>query len=102
MIVSPTKQGIHDRFAKSALVRPAGQSNRWAVGCVWLLIIVTVVEVVLVVALFSIIGSLGNTNAFPPGTNPFDYFAGAGSGNSIYGPELAVRIMEASQGREGP
>ncbi len=75
MIVSPTKQGIHDRFAKSALVRPAGQSNRWAVGCVWLLIIVTVVEVVLVVALFSIIGSLGNTNAFPPGTNPFDYFA---------------------------
>jgi uncharacterized RDD family membrane protein YckC len=75
MIVSPTKQGIHDRFARSALVRPAGQGNRWAVGCMWLLIIVTVVQVVLLVGLFSIVDSLADTDAFPPGMNPFDYFA---------------------------
>jgi uncharacterized RDD family membrane protein YckC len=74
MILSPTKQGIHDRFARSALVRPAGESNRWAVGCVWLLIIVAVVEIVLLVALFSIIGTFDDAGVFPPGMHPFDIF----------------------------
>jgi uncharacterized RDD family membrane protein YckC len=38
-IASPTKQGLHDRFAGSALVRPAAAGNRWAVGCLWLAIL---------------------------------------------------------------
>jgi uncharacterized RDD family membrane protein YckC len=73
MVLSPTKQGIHDRFARSALVRPAGQGNRWAVGCVWLLIITTVLEIVLLIALFSLVESLRDSVVFPPGSNPFDY-----------------------------
>jgi len=31
-IASPTKQGVHDRLAGSALVRPAGAGNGWAVA----------------------------------------------------------------------
>jgi uncharacterized RDD family membrane protein YckC len=50
---SPTKQGLHDRFAGSALVRPAGVGNRWAVGCVVILAIFVVVEAVFVVWMFT-------------------------------------------------
>jgi uncharacterized RDD family membrane protein YckC len=69
MIRSPTKQGIHDRFARSALVRPAGQGNRWAVGCVWVLIIITILEVAAVVWVFTLLDDL----SWPPGLNPLDY-----------------------------
>lgn len=69
MILSPTKQGIHDRFARSALVRPAGQGNRWAVGCLWVLAIVTILEVAAVVWVFALLDDI----SWPPGLNPFDY-----------------------------
>jgi uncharacterized RDD family membrane protein YckC len=52
-IVSPTKQGLHDRFARSALVRPARAGNRWAVGCLTILIIIAALYVALVVFVFS-------------------------------------------------
>jgi uncharacterized RDD family membrane protein YckC len=38
-IASPTKQGLHDRYAGSAVVRSAAAGNRWAVGCLWLVIL---------------------------------------------------------------
>ena len=38
-IASPTKQGLHDRIAGSAVVRSAAAGNRWAVGCLWLVIL---------------------------------------------------------------
>jgi uncharacterized RDD family membrane protein YckC len=69
MIRSPTKQGIHDRFARSALVRPAGQGNRWALGCVWVLVISTILEVAVVVWIFTLL----DTVAWPAGLNPLDY-----------------------------
>jgi len=74
MIASPTKQGIHDRFARSALVRPAGRGNRWAVGCVWILIIGTLFEVAVLIAFFSMMSALQDSTVFPPGMNPLDYF----------------------------
>jgi uncharacterized RDD family membrane protein YckC len=47
VIVSPTKQGLHDRFAGAALVRPAAAGNRWAVGCLWLAILASALYVLL-------------------------------------------------------
>jgi uncharacterized RDD family membrane protein YckC len=52
-IASPTKQGLHDRFAGSALVRPAGAGNRWAAGCLAILLIFVLLEALLVVWVFS-------------------------------------------------
>jgi uncharacterized RDD family membrane protein YckC len=43
-ITSETKQGLHDRFAGSALVRPAGVGNRWAAGCLVVFLLFAVVE----------------------------------------------------------
>jgi uncharacterized RDD family membrane protein YckC len=63
-IVSPTKQGLHDRFAGSALVRPSGAGNRWAVGCLTVLIILGALYVALLVVVFSQIW-----DRMPP--NPF-------------------------------
>jgi uncharacterized RDD family membrane protein YckC len=73
MIVSPTKQGIHDRFARSALVRPAGQGNRWAVGCLWAVAIVTILEIAALILFASMLNSLIDADLYPPGLNPFDY-----------------------------
>jgi uncharacterized RDD family membrane protein YckC len=53
-VVSPTKQGLHDRFAGAALVRPAGAGNRWAVGFLVLVLIFTVVELLLLVWVFTL------------------------------------------------
>ena len=49
---SPTKQGLHDRFAGSAVVRPAGAGNRLALTCIVVFIALCVVAVVGFVALF--------------------------------------------------
>lgn len=70
VIFSPTKQGIHDRLARSALVRPAGPTSRWAIGCVWLLVILVVIEAIALVLLFSVVDTL--QDYYPPGTNPFE------------------------------
>lgn len=52
-IASPTKQGLHDRLASSALVRPAGAGNRWAVGFLAIFLIFAAVEGLLVIWVFS-------------------------------------------------
>ena len=49
---SPTKQGFHDRFASSAVVRPAGAGNRLALTCILVFIALCVVAIVGFVALF--------------------------------------------------
>ena len=59
MATSPTKQGIHDRFARSAVVQPAGASNAVVVGCLVLVgILVVLPLLVLVVALVFLGGQL--------------------------------------------
>jgi uncharacterized RDD family membrane protein YckC len=74
MIVSPTKQGIHDRVARSALVRPAGPTSRWAIGCVWLYIALVVVSVVMLLLLFMLLQSIRDSGFAPAGPDPFDIF----------------------------
>lgn len=50
---SPTKQGLHDRFANTAVVRPAGQgTSGWAVAC---LIIVGVLFLLFVLSIVALI-----------------------------------------------
>lgn len=51
-IASPTKQGVHDRLAGSAVVRPAGAGNRWAVGGLVILLILTALEGLLLASAF--------------------------------------------------
>jgi uncharacterized RDD family membrane protein YckC len=74
MIVSPTKQGIHDRFARSALVRPAGQSNRWAVGCLAVYGALTIVSIAGLAFVVAVFGTFNDPSLYPPGMNPFDVF----------------------------
>ena len=73
MIVSPTKQGIHDRFARSALVRPAGQTNRWAVGCVALYGALFALSLAFLAFFVAVLGTFNDPSLYPPGMNPFDY-----------------------------
>ena len=71
IIISPTKQGIHDRFSRSALVRPAGQQSMGG-RLAWVLAIVTILEIAAVILFASLLNSLW-TELYPPGLNPFDY-----------------------------
>lgn len=48
-VTSPTKQGLHDRFANTALVRPVGASTGLAKACVVIVIILLVLSVGLAV-----------------------------------------------------
>ncbi len=54
---SPTKQGLHDRFANSAMVEPIGVGNAALVGCVVLLVLVFVVLPVISIIALVIAGS---------------------------------------------
>jgi uncharacterized RDD family membrane protein YckC len=75
VVLSPSGQGIHDRLARSALVRPAGPTNRWAIGCVWLyagLVIFSLVMLALVVVLFQ---SIDRSAIYPPGMDPVEIFS---------------------------
>jgi uncharacterized RDD family membrane protein YckC len=74
IILSPTKQGIHDRIARSALVRPAGPPSRWAVGCVWLFVALVVIEIVLIAMLVSMVAGFRDSGLFPPGMDPLELF----------------------------
>jgi uncharacterized RDD family membrane protein YckC len=55
---SPTKQGLHDRFANSALVRPIGASNGVATACLVIVIGLLVLAVLSIVALIFIGGQV--------------------------------------------
>lgn len=76
IIVSRTKQGLHDRIAGSAVVRPAGPTSRWAIGCVWLYVVLSVLSVAALLFLISLLSSL--EGVYPPGMDPAevlgDYF----------------------------
>lgn len=48
---SPTKQGLHDRFANSAVVRPANAGNGLAYGCLAIIVALLVIAIVAIVGL---------------------------------------------------
>jgi uncharacterized RDD family membrane protein YckC len=55
---SPTKQGLHDRFANSAVVRPVGASTGLAAACLVLVIALLVLALVSIVALIFLGGQV--------------------------------------------
>ena len=63
VVLSPTKQGFHDRLARSALVRPAHADRRWAVRVIW----VVVAIVALYALLFAVVFSTMPSGALPAG-----------------------------------
>ena len=48
---SPTKQGLHDRLANSAVVRPVNAGNGLAISCVVILLILLLIPLLSIVAL---------------------------------------------------
>jgi uncharacterized RDD family membrane protein YckC len=54
---SPTKQGLHDKFANSAVVRPIGASNALVWGCLIIFVILPLVAIVGLIAVGTQISS---------------------------------------------
>ena len=57
-VMSPTKQGLHDRFANSAVVRPIGASSGLAVACLVLVIGLLLLAILSIVALIFLGGQV--------------------------------------------
>jgi uncharacterized RDD family membrane protein YckC len=70
--LSPTRQGLHDRIARSALVRPAGPTSRWAIGCAWIFIALVVFELIVGALFISLVNMVSESGFYPPGMNPLD------------------------------
>jgi uncharacterized RDD family membrane protein YckC len=57
--ISPTRQGLHDRFANSAMVQPMGASTP-ALACLILLVLVIVIPIVAIVTLLFLGGQVSD------------------------------------------
>jgi uncharacterized RDD family membrane protein YckC len=57
---SPTKQGLHDRFAGSALVRPTTAGNGLANACLVIVVIVALLAILSIVALIFLGGQVSS------------------------------------------
>ncbi len=57
---SPTKQGLHDRLANSAVVRPANAGNGLAYGCLAIIVALLVVSIVAIVGLVFLGGQVSS------------------------------------------
>jgi hypothetical protein len=57
-VMSPTKQGLHDRFANSAVVRPAGAGSGIAMACLVIVIALFVLAILSIVALIFVGGQV--------------------------------------------
>jgi uncharacterized RDD family membrane protein YckC len=57
---SPTKQGLHDRLANSAVVRPATAGTGLAYGCLAILVALLVVSIVAIVGLIFLGGQVSS------------------------------------------
>jgi hypothetical protein len=52
VVTSPTRQGLHDRWAGSALVRPAEADRTWPRRIVWLVVLLSLLYVLLFGCIF--------------------------------------------------
>ncbi len=55
---SPTKQGLHDRFANTALVRPVGQGSGAATACLVIVAVLVLLSVISIIALLFLGGQV--------------------------------------------
>ena len=53
-VTSPTKQGLHDRIANSAVVRPANAGNGLVYACLFVLIILPVLAILAIISLITV------------------------------------------------
>jgi uncharacterized RDD family membrane protein YckC len=53
-VTSPTKQGLHDRIANSAVVRPASAGNGLVYACLFVLIILPVLAILAIISLITL------------------------------------------------
>jgi uncharacterized RDD family membrane protein YckC len=51
---SPTKQGLHDRFANSAVVRPANAGNGLVYACLFVLIVLPILAILAIISLVTV------------------------------------------------
>ena len=58
-VSSPTKQGLHDRFAETAVVRRVGSSNSLVVGCLVIVVLLFGALALAVVLSFGVLAALG-------------------------------------------
>lgn len=65
---SPTKQGLHDRYAETAVVRPVGSSNTLVWTCLVLVILIPILAVLVLFSLV-IVGSQVSTVLSEVGTS---------------------------------
>jgi uncharacterized RDD family membrane protein YckC len=59
-VTSPTKQGLHDRFANTAVVRPANAGNGLVYTCLFVLIGLPILALLAIVALIFLGGQTGD------------------------------------------
>jgi uncharacterized RDD family membrane protein YckC len=74
IVLSPTKQGIHDRLARSALVRPVGPTSRWAIGCVWIYVGIALFGLLMLGLALYLFSAIDRSSIYPPGMDPVDVF----------------------------
>jgi uncharacterized RDD family membrane protein YckC len=55
---SPTKQGLHDKLANTAVVRPTGAGNTWVTGCLVIVLILALLTLLSIVALIFLGGQV--------------------------------------------
>ena len=61
-ISSPTKQGLHDRFAETAVVRRVGSSNSLVVGCLVIIVLLFGALALAVFISFGVLAALGGSS----------------------------------------
>jgi len=59
-VASPTKQGLHDRFAGTAIVRPVGPGNGLAYACLAIVLIVPLLAIISIIALIFLGGQVSD------------------------------------------
>ena len=55
---SPTKQGLHDKLANSAVVRPVSAGNGWVIACLVIVAALVLIPLLAIVALIFLGGQV--------------------------------------------
>jgi uncharacterized RDD family membrane protein YckC len=64
-VTSPTKQGLHDRFANSAVVRPANAGNGLVYTCLFILVGLPIIALLAIIALIFLGGQVSSILSNP-------------------------------------